>query len=165
MFESGDNALEFLLEGDASLVGGAAESEDSAKVYVTSDIGSKRKLVDWIWQHTPDGVGSILDAFCGSAVVAYMFKKQGLRVVANDRLRFSWHVARAIIENDSVTLSDDDIEVLLQPNARANDYTVPTIAGRCFRKGVHELIDSLRVNVDTLRGFEKDFALFALRRN
>ncbi len=42
--------------------------------YVTNFIGSKQKLVDWIWVHTPDGVKSVLDAFSGSAVVGYMFK-------------------------------------------------------------------------------------------
>ena len=69
--------------------------------YITNYIGSKQKLVDWIWKHTPDGVSSVLDAFSGSAVVAYMYKTKGLAVVANDRLRFCHHAARAIIENRS----------------------------------------------------------------
>jgi len=99
LFETDDTYQQFLLEADALLAMAASEQKDAAPDHVTGYIGSKRKLVDWIWQHTPDGVGSVLDAFRGSSIVAYMFKKQGLRVVANDRLRFSWHVARAIIEN------------------------------------------------------------------
>ncbi len=87
MFDSNDTYVQLLLEGDALFAMAASGQKDAAPDYVTSYIGSKRKLVDWIWKHTPDGVGSVLDAFCGSAVVAYMFKKQGLRVVANDRIR------------------------------------------------------------------------------
>nr|MBC8400676.1 hypothetical protein [Candidatus Neomarinimicrobiota bacterium] len=36
---------------------------DSAKdlpIYVTNFIGSKRKLTDWIWLNTPEGVKSVL---------------------------------------------------------------------------------------------------------
>ena len=40
--------------------------------YIINYIGSKEKLVDSIWKHTPDGGSSVLDAFFGSAVVAYM---------------------------------------------------------------------------------------------
>jgi len=164
MFETDDTSLQFLLEGDAALAAVVAEAKDAAPDYVTSYIGSKRKLVDWIWKHTPDGVNSVLDAFCGSAVVSYMYKKQGLRVVANDRLRFAWHVARAIIENDTSTLSADEIDALLQLNAKADDFVAKTFAGKYFRKGVHERIDQVRANIDKLKGYKKDIALFALGR-
>ena len=53
---------------------------DAAKglpIYVTNFIGSKQKLIDWIWLNTPDGVKSVLDAFSGSAVVGYMYKQKG----------------------------------------------------------------------------------------
>ena len=29
-------------------------------------MGSKQKLLDWIWKHTPDDVESVADAFPGS---------------------------------------------------------------------------------------------------
>jgi len=173
MFDSYKNHLQFLLEGDAwlnvsagLLSADAAEddSKSSGADYVTSYIGSKRKRVDWIWKHTPSGVNSVLDAFSGSSVVSYMFKKQGLRVIANDRLRFSWHVARAIIENDSVTLSEKEIDNLLQPNPKADDFVTRTFKDKYFRKGVHERIDHVRSNIDNLKGFKKDIALFALGR-
>ena len=84
---------------------------DSAKdlpVYVTNFIGSKQKLTDWIWLNTPDGVKSVLDAFSGSSVVGYMYKQKGLKIICNDRLRYCYHIARAIIENQSVKLTEDD---------------------------------------------------------
>jgi cation:H+ antiporter len=55
----------------------------------------------------------VLDAFSGSAVVAYMYKTKGLQVIANDRLRYCHHAAKAIIENNSVRLSEDEIELLI----------------------------------------------------
>ncbi len=165
MFELDDITLGFLLEGDALIAAGAAKAKDTTPDYVTSYIGSKWKLVEWIWKHTPEGVTSVLDAFSGSAVVAYMYKRQGLWVIANDRLRFSWHIARAIIENDTVTLSDDEIEALLAPNAKADGFVARTFAGNYFRKGVHERIDQVRANIDRLKGYKKDIALFALDRS
>jgi len=130
--------------------------------YITNYIGSKQKLVDWIWVHTPDGVKSVLDAFSGSAVVGYMFKTKGLQVVANDRLRYCWHIARAIIENNSVTLTDDEIARLLEPKPKAGDFVQETFRGKFFQSGVHAIIDTIRANIDDLKGFKKDIALFAL---
>lgn len=130
--------------------------------YITNYIGSKQKLVDWIWRNTPDGVSSVLDAFSGSAVVAYMYKSKGLRVFANDRLRFSHHAARAIIENSSTRLSEGEIEKLLADNPKAKTFVQDTFKGMFFSKCVHALIDTLRANCDDLSGYKKDIALFAL---
>ena len=114
-FATDRDRLAFLLETDAALdldfqaLEALAEeaspekpsSEEHPK-YITNYIGSKQKLVEWIWKHTPEAVESVLDAFSGSAVVAYMYKTKGLRVLANDRLRYCFHAARATIEHSSV---------------------------------------------------------------
>jgi hypothetical protein len=131
LFATDLERLAFLLEADAALTLdpdalGTEAAEQSAPEelppekrpkYITNYIGSKQKLVDWIWKHTPEGVGTVLDAFSGSAVVAYMYKTKGLQVIANDRLRYCHHAARAIIENNSVRLSEDEIEALMADNA------------------------------------------------
>ena len=160
--------LDFLLEADAALAflgleaeAAAAGAEDRPK-YVATYIGSKQKLVDWIWLNTPEGVKSAFDAFCGSAVVGYMYKTKGLRVVANDRLRFAFHTARAIIENDSTRLSDAEIDALVAENPKAGDFVQRTFKGIYFSPGVHKVIDQIRANVDALSGYKKDLALFAL---
>jgi len=138
------------------------EAARDLPLYVTNYIGSKQKLVDWIWLHTPDGVTSMLDAFSGSAVVGYMYKTKGLRVIANDRLRYCHHIARAIIENNSVTLTDDEIEALFKSNPKAGDFVQETFRGKFFQSGVHAIIDNIRFNIDQLKGYKKDIALFAL---
>jgi len=98
LFSTDRERLAFLLETDAALdldfealeaqAEAAAEepSPEQRPKYITNYIGSKQKLVDWIWKHTPEGVESAADAFSGSAVVAYMYKTKGLQVLANDRL-------------------------------------------------------------------------------
>jgi hypothetical protein len=95
--------LSFLLEAEAELADFLADGELSAEAadlpdeasaksgrpkYITNYIGSKQKLVDWIWANTPDGVQNVADLFSGSAVVGYMYKSKGLAVVSNDRLRY-----------------------------------------------------------------------------
>jgi Adenine-specific DNA methylase len=104
----------------------------------------------------------VLDAFSGSAVVAYMYKTKGLQVIANDRLRYCHHAAKAIIENNSVRLSEDEIEALLADNAKAGSFVQDNFKGIFFAKGVHALIDTIRANCDKLSGFKKDIALFGL---
>ena len=173
LFASDRDRLAFLLETDAALdldfealeaQAHDVSGEEPAKrpSYITNYIGSKQKLVDWIWKHTPDGVSSVLDAFSGSAVVAYMYKTKGLAVVANDRLRFCHHAARAIIENKSVRLSDEELEALLADNPKAGTFVRDHFAGLFFARGVHRLIDTIRANSNVLSGFKKDIALFAL---
>jgi adenine-specific DNA methylase len=132
--------------------------------YVTNYIGSKQKLVDWIWKNTPDGTASALDAFSGSAVVAYMYKTKGLRVVANDRLRLCHHTARAIVENSSETLSPEEIDALLAENPKAGTFVRENFDGLFFEPGVHAVIDQVRANIEALSSFKKDIGLFVLAK-
>ena len=135
---------------------------DQRPKYITNYIGSKQKLVDWIWKNAPDDVKSMLDAFSGSAVVAYMFKSKGLRVSANDRLRYCHHAAKAIVENSKTRLTADEIDGLFAPNAKASTFVQDNFKGIFFAKGVHAQIDLVRSNCDKLQGYKNDIALFAL---
>jgi len=176
LFATDLERLAFLLEADAALtldpdaLGTEAAEQPAPEElppekrpkYITNYIGSKQKLVDWIWKHTPEGTGTVLDAFSGSAVVAYMYKTKGLQVIANDRLRYCHHAAKAIIENNSVRLSEDEIEALMADNAKAGSFVQDNFKGIFFAKGVHALIDTIRANCDKLSGFKKDIALFGL---
>ena len=144
--------------------GAAAEepSPEQRQKYITNYIGSKQKLVDWIWKHIPEGVEFAADAFSGSDVVAYMYTTKGLRVLANDRLRYCHHATRAIIVNDNVRLGDEEIEVLLPDNPKAGTFVQDNFKGIFLAKGVHGLIDTIRANINKLSGFKKDIGLFAL---
>ena len=173
LFATDNDRLAFLLETDASrhlerMLAQTAElvteelPEDKRPKYITNYIGSKQKLVDWIWKHTPEGVESVLDAFSGSAVVAYMYKTKGMRVMANDRLNYCYHAARAIVENNSVRVSQEELDGLLADNAKAGTFVRDKFNGLFFADGVHKVIDTIRANADKLEGYKKDVALFAL---
>ncbi len=168
LFATDLERLDFLLEADAAMyvepdeLEAEAAAEEKRPKYITNYIGSKQKLIDWIWKNTPDGVNSALDAFSGSAVVSYMYKTKGLKVLSNDRLRYCHHAAKALVENSSTRLSDDDIEAFLSDNPKAGTFVRDNFKGIFFAKGVHALIDTLRANCDKLSGYKRDIALFAL---
>lgn len=173
LFATDLERLAFLLETDASrhleilLAEGASLvteelPEDNRPKYITNYIGSKQKLIDWIWKHTPEGAESVIDAFSGSAVVAYMYKTKGLKVLANDRLRYSYHAARAIVENSIIRISQEELDALLVENPKAGTFVRDNFKGIFFADGVHKVIDAIRANIDALSGYKKDIALFAL---
>lgn len=169
MFSTDADKLTFLLEAEAEWAEclahdglfAQARAEERPK-YITNYIGSKQKLIDWIWKATPEDAKSAVDAFSGSSVVGYMYKSKGLAVSSNDRLAYCFHAARAIVENDGVTLADDEIEALLNANGQAQDFVQKHFAGVYFETPVLKLIDLVRSNIDGLSGYKKDLALFAL---
>lgn len=73
LFATDLERLAFLLEADAALsiepedLGSEAAEQKAPEElapekrpkYITNYIGSKQKLVDWIWKHTPEGVGTV----------------------------------------------------------------------------------------------------------
>ncbi len=175
LFATDRERLTFLLETDVALdldfetleaqAREAVTDETSPakrQKYITNYIGSKQKLADWIWKHTPEGVGSVLSAFSGSAVVAYMYKTKGLRALANDRLRYCYHAARTVVENRNVRLTGEKLEAFLADNAKTGSFIRDNFKEIFFAKGVHGLIDTIRANTDKLSGFKKDITLFAL---
>jgi adenine-specific DNA-methyltransferase len=169
MFHTDADKLNFLLQTEAELAELLADGDLSAEAraeerpkYITNYIGSKQKLIDWIWKATPESAKSAVDAFSGSSVVGYMYKTKGLAVQSFDRLAYCHHIARAIVENDGVTLSEEEIESLLAENGKARDFVRKHFAGVYFENDVLKLIDVVRSNIDGLSGYKKDIALFAL---
>src|SRR3990172_8411771 len=94
-----------------------SETLPSAKFPDTKYMGSKQAILDAIMIRLRDvSFHTVLDAFSGSACVAYALKQAGKRVTANDLLRFAYHTAKATVENSTVTLDADDVRLLLQRN-------------------------------------------------
>ncbi|MFA7331032.1 MAG: DNA adenine methylase [Candidatus Delongbacteria bacterium] len=141
----------------ASLAGSSA-----APTRIVPYIGTKRKLLAWIREQIPEDVHHVVDAFAGGCSVAYMLKSEGFQVTTNDSLRWSWHVARAVVVNQRAQVTDEEIDALLVPNPEAGSFTQDTYSGKFWREGVHQAIDEVRENVDALKGFKRDIALAAL---
>jgi len=86
----------------------------TAKFPSTRYQGSKAKLVDWIWEQIADlDFTTCLDAFGGTGAVAYRLKQAGKRVTYNDLLRFNYYIGLALIENNQVRLSPEEVDWLL----------------------------------------------------
>ena len=87
--------------------------------------GSKAKLVGWIGEQIADlDFSTCLDAFGGTGAVAYRLKQAGKVVTYNDLLRFNYYIGLALIENDQVSLTSEEIDRLLQRH--------PEITYSCF---------------------------------
>jgi DNA adenine methylase len=132
----------------------------------TRYMGSKAKLLSEIW-----GVASqfnfdrAVDLFAGSGVVGYMFKSQGKAVVSNDYMAFSNVFAKAMLENNSETLSADEAQELLLPKHKPDNFVEKTFAGLYFTDDENRLIDTLRVNIARISSpYVRSIAMSALIR-
>lgn len=97
------------------------------KTFSTRYLGSKVKLLDWIWKESESifnelNVKSVADPFSGTNSVAYLFKQKGFEVLSNDFLLFNYYRGVAFIENNDIKLSEKDIDFLLNniPKIKSN---------------------------------------------
>src|SRR5438094_8530593 len=89
----------------------------------TRFMGSKQGILPHIWdavKHLP--FNTVLDAFSGSGCVSYKFKSEGKAVISNDFLKYAYHTANALVANNTETLSESDISLLLEPNLNRQDF-------------------------------------------
>jgi len=100
-FNTGDGSDDFYVTTDASFP-------------TTRYQGSKRKIIDWLWDEiTRVEFDSILDVFGGTGAISHKAKKFNKEVHYNDYLRFNHQIGLAIIENNEYKLTDEDMEFLL----------------------------------------------------
>lgn len=128
--------------------------------------GSKRSLVDWIWenvQHLP--CNTVLDVFGGTGAVSHLFKNAGKQVTYNDVLSFNRQVGIALIENNEHTLSKGEVNHLLvrhelQPYP---NFIEKTFEGIYFTNEENTWLDIVNTNVASLQNpYKKALAQFAL---
>ena len=78
--------------------------------------GSKVKIIPAIYDVVKNiEFKTVLDAFAGTGVVSYLFKRMDKSVLFNDHLQFNHIIGRAIIENSEITLNKTDIDQILKP--------------------------------------------------
>jgi adenine-specific DNA methylase len=129
--------------------------------------GSKRKLVNWIWENVCEyQFDSVLDVFGGTGAVSHMLKNAGKRVVYNDALKFNWSIGLALIENARETLSEAEIDCVLQ---RRHDLIYPNFIQKTFENiyftdAENAWLDQVVYNIDRLleSPYKKALAQFAL---
>lgn len=128
--------------------------------------GNKKKLChqiqDAILKHGLQ-FDTVLDAFTGSATVAFLFKLMGKRVIANDLLTNSYINAVAFVENDSIKLTKEEQQYLLcHENPNKGTFVEDNYLGISFRPSGKDCrfnkftlkecryLDNFRANIDDL---------------
>ena len=138
--------------------------DEFKKFPTTQYLGSKQKLIEWIINRTPK-VDSILDAFSGSGVVSYYFKRKGVKVLSNDFLRSSFYYSKALIENNKTTLSKEDVNMLLSENKSKKNYVESNFADFFYTREECIFIDNLIANIEKLDDqYKRALALSCLIR-
>lgn len=137
----------FALQSVPKSVSGQAEKYPSTRY-----MGSKAKLLphirDVIRQIDCD---TVLDLFSGSGIVSYMLKSEGKQVISNDYMALCTAYAKALVENNSVTLPDDLAGRLLEVNEGRDRFVQETFQGLYFKDEENVLIDNIRSNIKGLR--------------
>ncbi len=128
--------------------------------------GSKLKIADWIWEAIKNlDFESTLDAFGGTGSVGYMLKTKGKQVTYNDIMKFNWYIGTALIQNDVVALSEENVEFLLQEHQTCKypTFIYDTFKDVYFTDEENKWIDRVATNIGLLKDFyEKSIAYFAL---
>lgn len=131
----------------------------------TRYVGSKQKIVNWIWDHIKElNFNTFLDAFGGTGVVGYYAKTQGKEVTYNDILKANSLIGLSLIENNSTKLSEEDVEFIL--SKREKEY--PTFIQNNFKdiyytEEENEWLDKVICNINTIQDkYKKAIALNAL---
>ncbi|UQZ88909.1 DNA adenine methylase [Deltaproteobacteria bacterium Smac51] len=132
----------------------------------TRYMGSKSKLLAQIWAVAGQfEFESAVDLFSGSGIVGYMFKAQGKAVICNDYMSMAATYAKAMIENNKVTLPPDEAEDLLLERHRPDNFVTETFKGLYYTDEENALIDILRANILALKNpYKRAVAMAALIR-
>ncbi|MGD0058899.1 MAG: DNA adenine methylase [Verrucomicrobiia bacterium] len=114
--------------------------------------GSKRKIVPWLRNCLQElDFTTALDVFGGTGSVSYLFKKMGKAVTYNDKLHFNHQVGLALIENDGVTLSPEDIASVISGRLETTPRFVrDTFKGIYFTDRENARIDSCVARINRL---------------
>lgn len=117
----------------------------------TRYMGSKYQLLPALYSVLNElNFESALDAFSGSAPVAYMLKAMGKKVRANDHLRFCYHFADAMVANTSCRLAPADAEDLCRPNRNARRFIRRTFKDLYYTDAENSFLDNLSANIRRL---------------
>lgn len=132
----------------------------------TRYMGAKGKLLPQIWEIASRfPFETAVDLFAGSGIVGYLFKTQGKTVISNDYMAMSAAFAKAMIENNEVTLPLKTAKRLLIPGREQDHFVAETFRGLYYSDRENDLIDTLRANIASVRNpYARAIAMTALIR-
>lgn len=137
---------------------------DKHKYPKVNYIGNKEKIATWICNQIPDDVESVFDAFSGGCSLSFEAKKRGYQVISNDILKINYNLSKALIENRTVILTQDDIELIFEGEPKKGFMTINYSNVYFFENECREL-DRYRENINKLGcEYKKALAFSLIRR-
>lgn len=130
-------------------------------------MGSKQAILPFLHRVLSElPFDTALDAFSGSAAVAYLLKAMGKAVVTNDFLTMAFHTANACVANERTLLTSTSVERLLTPHPAAGTFIRENFCGLYYTDAENELLDHIvaRLAEMTPGGFERSIATAAVVR-
>lgn len=127
--------------------------------------GSKAKIADWIIGCTHHlKMDTVLDAFGGTGVVGYSFKKQGKNVVYNDVMTFNSIIGKALIENQMEILPDEVINRLLSAETQEHGTLIQDLYHDIFfTDEENQWLDQMVYKIGNMENeYQQAIAWFAL---
>lgn len=120
--------------------------------------GSKRRLLPWIWKLIRDlSFESALDVFGGTASVSILLKRNGKRVHYNDILRANQLIGIALVQNDTQTVSDKELDYVLdERDGRSSSNLIETkFKDIYFTDEENRWLDMVVTRIDSISSVEK----------
>ena len=128
--------------------------------------GSKRKLIDWIKLSLTDlKFQTTLDLFGGTGSVSYLFKTMGKTVTFNDNLKFNSIIAKALIENNTTTLSIEEALILFKksPNINYPNKIEKYFKDIYYNEEENRWLDVVITNINLIQDeYKRSIAFYAL---
>lgn len=113
--------------------------------------GSKRKILPWIYDCIKDlEFNTVLDAFGGSAMVSYLFKRMNKSVTYNDILQFNQIIGDSIISNNQTILTTDDVKFILTKGTKSNFFISDNFANIYYLNDENIWIDNVIHKIEEL---------------
>lgn len=119
--------------------------------------GSKRKILPWIYENIKDlNFHTALDACGGTGSVSYLLKKMGKAVTYNDKLKFNTIIGKAIIENQNIKLTEDDITTLFDyiRNNPGGNFIQRTFQGIYYLPTENRWLDNINHGIINMNHYE-----------
>lgn len=127
-------------------------------------LGSKYIHKDWIARWIPEEVEVVLDAFGGSQSIAFLCKQLGKNVITNDFLTFNSKIGKALIENKTEILTEEDLKILFSENSDPGKYNLmeELYTNLFFTEDETSFLDSFRSNIRFLGNEYKKALAFSI---
>ena len=127
-------------------------------------LGAKNTHLAWIKKFIPGSVATAIDAFSGSQSVAFLFKQLGYKTITNDFLNFNNQIGLALIENASIKLTKEDVNILFEPSKNKKDFELMegTFTNIFFEKSESIILDNFRANIPSLSDTYKQALAFSV---